>query len=221
MHCGGTVEPWKRTHVHQPRDFISHWKSTANAARGGGQSLVRCVRMWNAKCERAAQPEQQQAQAALRCSAVRSAALQLVVSTPTSSPVEVPAPHHHHKANCRKLPAAMIQLNCLHCAGVRESERERKREMWCMRGWELKSACMCAWMGGSVCECGLCCLILFSLSIALHACKYAIRTHTHLYIHMYWKDRQHQHIRPNWFLCSMRVSLFGAILKVTYEAFVT
>lgn len=146
MHCGGTVEPWKRTHVHQPRDFISHWKSTANAARGGGQSLVRCVRMWNAKCERAAQPEQQQAQAALRCSAVRSAALQLVVSTPTSSPVEVPAPHHHHKANCRKLPAAMIQLNCLHCAGVRESERERKSDAWEAVSWRVR-ACVREWEG--------------------------------------------------------------------------
>lgn len=30
-----------------------------------------------------------------------------------------------------------------------------------------------------MCECGLCCLILFSLSIALHACKYAIHTHTY------------------------------------------
>lgn len=209
MHCGGTVEPWKRTHVHQPRDFISHWKSTANAARGGGQSLAafRCVRMWNAICEMrkgsAARAAASTSIAALRCSAVRSAALQLVVSTPTSSPVEVPAPpHHHHKANCRKLPAAMIQLNCLHCAGVRE--RERKGDVLHERLWVEECVHVC--VNGRVCVwvrvwVGHCCLILFSLSIALHACKYAIRTHTHESIHMYWKDRQHQHIRPNWFLC--------------------
>lgn len=85
--------------------------------------------MRNAKGQRSQSSSKHEQRCAALCSAVRSAALQLVVSTPTSSPVEVPAPHHHHKANCRKLPAAMIQLNCLHCAGVRESERERKGDV--------------------------------------------------------------------------------------------
>lgn len=132
LHCGGgNVEPWKRTHVHQPRDFISHWKSTANAARGGGQSLARCVRMWNAKCERAAASK---SCAAPRCSAVRSAALQLVVCCCDVDDVKadvasrrlLKCPPPPLKANCRKLPAAMIQLNCLHCVGVRKSKRERE-----------------------------------------------------------------------------------------------
>lgn len=66
--------------------------------------------------------------AASRCSAVRSAALQLVVCCCVEADVAsrrlLKCPPPPLKANCRKLPAAMIQLNCLHCAGVRKSKRE-------------------------------------------------------------------------------------------------
>lgn len=155
MHCGGTVEPWKRTHVHQPRDFISHWKSTANAARGGGQSLAafRCVRMWNAKCERAAQPEQQQARASLRCAALPCVALRcnLLCRRRRRRLLKCPPPTttttRQIAENCQRQWFSSIAFIVLEC------EREREKEMCCMRGCELKSACMCAWMGGSVCEC--------------------------------------------------------------------
>lgn len=205
MHCGGTVEPWKRTHVHQPRDFISHWKSTANAARGGGQSLAafRCVRMWNAKCERAAQPEQQQARASLRCAALPCVALRcnLLCRRRRRRLLKCPPPTtttttRQIAENCQRQWFSSIAFIVLEC------ERERKGDVLHERLWVEECVHVC--VNGRVCVwvwVGLCCLILFSLSIALHACKYAIRTHTHESIHMYWKDRQHQHIRPNWFLC--------------------
>lgn len=195
MHCGGNVEPWKRTHVHQPRDFISHWKSTANAARGGGQSLVRCVRMWNAKCERAAASK---SCAALRCAALPCVAprcnLLCAAATTTTTTTSKPTSRRVACWSARPTPTGELQKTASGndsaqlpslCWSAKEWERWRERERESAKAglWEsgLAWVCLCVWSG-------VCCLILFSLSIAIHACKYAIHTHTYSHEFIYIKE---------------------------------